>query len=261
MLNKLWRHTFFVCAALYCFIAHSQTLKIDGVTAMTCDKQGNLFVVRSNSVTKYSSKLQSLARYTSTLGNIYSLDVLDPFKILLFSQQFVRLNLLDNQLSPLGNAVFLPDINVQQPLVVCRSAEHAVWLIDGYKEQLLQYDLVRASTREIASLTHYTQNGKHLPTYAIERNGKLYVNFADNSIAVFDKFGALLHLYSIVLPNWFEVQGSTLYYLADKCLYAQNLLNQALEPTRLAVNVTACALAQNEFWLYQEGEIKKIEIP
>ncbi|MGL4908456.1 MAG: hypothetical protein ACRC3G_03905, partial [Bacteroidales bacterium] len=212
------------------------------------------------SITKYNAQLQALSRYTSTLGKIYNIDVLDPFKILIFNKQFVRMSLLDNQLSILGKPIFLPDINIQQPLVACKSAEQSVWIIDAYKQELLQYDLARTTTRKYASLSTYTNNGEYLPNYAIERSGKLYVNFANNSVVVFDKFGTFLHIYAIVIPQWFEVHNNQLYYLANKKLYSQNLLNQTTPPVVLGDSITACTITENNVWIYKSGEISEIKL-
>jgi hypothetical protein len=91
----------------------------------------------------------------------------------------------------------------------------------------------------------------------VEREGNVFLNLSGKSIAVFDKFGALLHLFSVPGISWFDVQGSTLYYLADGNLYAQNTLAWSSPPSLIAANVERCAIAGSAIYTYSNGELTK----
>jgi hypothetical protein len=166
--------------------------------------------------------------------------------------------LLDNKLSVLGNPVFLPDVNVLKPSAVCRSAENGMWVADAYRQQLLYLDFTLNTTRETASLAAYTKQGEQPATYMVERNGKLFVNFSGKNIAVFDRFGALLHLFTVSADGWFDLRGDTLYYLFEKKLYAQNILAWSEPPRIVERDVDLCALADAAFYLYRGGAIAKV---
>ncbi|MDR2937858.1 MAG: hypothetical protein LBU92_02830 [Prevotellaceae bacterium] len=233
----------------------SQQLKVENVTALAADKQGNCYVVTGNGVAKYNDNLELQSRHTTTFGKIESVDVLDPFKVLFFCKNFLRVFLLDNKLSALGNPIFLPDVNVLKPSAVCRSAENGMWVVDAYRQQLLYFDFTLNTTREAASLANYSNSSA---TYMLERDGKLLINFSGKSIAVFDRFGALLHLFSVESDGWFDLQGDKLYYLFNKKLYAQNILAWSETPQIVEQNVDLCAIFNAAMYIYRNGAVEKV---
>ncbi len=236
----------------------SQSLKVANVTALAADRQGSCYAVAGSGIAKYNDKLELLSRHTTTFGQVESVDALDPFKILIFCKKFLRVFLLDNKLSVLGNPIFLPDVNVLKPSAVCRSAENGIWVADAYRQQLLYLDFTLNTTREAASLSAYTGNGEQPATYMVERNGKLFVNFSGKNIAVFDRFGALLHLFSVSADEWFDLRGDTLYYLSGKKLYAQNTLAWSEAPRIVEHDVDFCALSDAAFYIYRGDTIAKV---
>jgi len=215
-------------------------------------------VVTGNGVAKYNDRLELQSRHTTPFGQVESVDALDPFKVLIFCKKFLRVSLLDNRLSVLGNPIFLPDVNVLKPSAVCRSVNNGLWVADGYRQQLLYLDLTLNTTREAASLSAYTGNGEHLVACMAERNGKLYVNFAGKNLAVFDRFGALLHLFSVNADSWFDVQGDKLYYISDKKLLVQNILAWSENPRVVEHDVDLCAISDTFFYVYRNDTIAKV---
>ena len=233
-------------------------MKVSGVTALAADKQGSCYVVTGNSVAKYNDRLELQSRHTTPFGSIESVDALDHFKTLIFCKKFLRVFLLDNKLSALGNPIFLPDVNALKPSAVCRSANNGLWIADSYRQQLLYLDLTLNTTREAASLSAYTSNGEQPAAYMIERNGKLYVNFSGKNLAVFDRFGALLHLFSVNADSWFEVQGDKLYYISEKKLLVQNILAWNENPRVVERGVDLCAISDTFFYIYRNDTIAKV---
>jgi hypothetical protein len=234
-----------------------QAIKISGVTALSADKQGNCYVVAGNSVAKYSAQLELLARYTCSFGKIESIDASDPFKISLFCKDFLRLQLLDNKLSTLGNPIFLPDAGVLRPTAVCRSSGNGMWIADASRRRLLYLDFTLNSLREVALLDAYTSNGEQHVSNMAEREGNVFLSLGGKNIAVFDKFGALLHLFSVPDVTWFDVQGNELYYLAGGALYVQNSLAWSEPPSLLAANIERCAIADGIIYIYSNGELTR----
>ncbi|MDR2814238.1 MAG: hypothetical protein LBB79_06240 [Prevotellaceae bacterium] len=237
--------------------ALGQAVRVSGVTALSADRQGCCYVVTGNGVAKYGAQLELLARYTCSFGRIESIDASDPFKISLFCKDFLRLQLLDSKLSTLGNPVFLPDAGVLRPVAVCRSSGNGMWIADAYRRQLLHLDFTLNTLREVASLDAYTNNDEQPVSRMAEREEKVFVSLGGKSIAVFDKFGALLHLFSVPEVTWFDVQGSKLYYLSGGNLYAQNLLSWSEPPNLVAANVEHCAVAGSVIYTCSGGELTK----
>jgi hypothetical protein len=263
MNNKLYamrrakRPAVFLAAFLLLQGALGQTLKVSGVTALSADRQGSCYVATGSSVAMYSAQLELLARYTCSFGKIESIDASDPFKIFLFCKDFLRVLLLDNKLSALGNPVFLPDAGALRPAAVCRSSGNGIWIADDYRKQLLYLDFTLNATREVASLDAYMAADAQPVSGMAEREGNVFLNLSGKSIAVFDKFGALLHLFSVPNISWFDVQGSKLYYLSGRSLYAQNMLAWSDAPTLVAAGVERCAVAGSAIYIYSDGKLTK----
>jgi hypothetical protein len=251
------RLTAFTATFLLLQNALGQAVGVSGVTALSADRQGCCYAAAGSSVAKYGAQLELLARYTCSFGKVESIDASDPFKISLFCKDFVRLQLLDNKLSALGNPVFLPDAGVLRPAAVCRSSGNGMWIADAYRRQLLHLDFTLNALREVASLDAYADNGALTVSCMAERNGNVFVGLGEKSIAVFDKFGALLHLFSVPNVAWFDVQGNTLYYLAGGKLHAQNLLAWSEPPGLVADSVERCAVAGSAIYLYANGILTK----
>jgi hypothetical protein len=258
VVTRALRLSVFPAAVLLLQPALGQVVAVSGVTALSADGQGCCYVVAGSSVAKYSARLELLARYTCTFGKIESIDASDPFKISLFCKDFLRVQLLDNKLSALGNPVFLPDAGALRPAAVCRSSSNGIWIADAYRRQLLHLDFTLNALREVASLDACTNSAEQLVSSMAERDGNVFLCLRGGSIAVFDKFGALLHLFSV--PNsvtWFDVQGGKLYYLADGNLYAQNLLAWSEPPNLVAAGVEHCAVAGSSIYVYANGTLAK----
>jgi hypothetical protein len=251
------RLAIFAAAFLFLQNTFGQVVKISGVAALSADRQGNCYVAVGNSVAKYSAQLALLARYTCSFGKVESVDASDPFKVALFCKDFVRLQLLDNKLSTLGNPIFLPDAGVLRPTAVCRSSGNGMWIADAYRKQLLYFDFTLNALREVVSLDAYTNNGEQPVSSIAEREGNIFLNVGGKNIAVFDKFGALLHLFSVPDVTWFDVQDNDLYYLSGGNLYAQNSLAWSNPPSLVAANVERCAIAGDVIYVYYNGELTK----
>jgi hypothetical protein len=257
VVSRTARLTVFTAVFLLLQDALGQSVRVSGVTALSADRQGCCYVAAGSSVAKYGAQLELLARYTCSFGKVESIDASDPFKISLFCKDFLRLQLLDNKLSALGNPVFLPDAGVLRPVAVCRSSGNGVWIADAYRRQLLYLDFTLNTLREAASLDAYTNNGEQPVNSMVEREGNVFVSLGEKSIAVFDKFGALLHLFSVPGVTWFDVQGNRLYYLTGGNLYAQNLLAWSEPPSLVAAGVERCAVAGSIIYVYANGELTK----
>ncbi|MDR3329232.1 MAG: hypothetical protein LBS63_03875 [Prevotellaceae bacterium] len=238
-----------LCLTLLCLPARAQTLAVEGVTALAADRQGCCYVVAGSSVAKYSATLALQARYTCPLGSIASIDASDPFKVALFCKDFLRIVLLDSKLAQLGNPLFLPDLNALRPTAACRSAENGLWVADAYRRRLLYLDFTLNTSREAALLGDEAAE----VCCMVEREAKVFAGFAGGNLAIFDKFGALLHLLPVPVPCWFDVQGDLLYYLANGNLYTQNLHALSEAPALVATGVERCAVGHGALYTYAKG--------
>src|SRR5688572_3667151 len=84
------------------------------------DNFGNIYTVKNEELCKYLPNGKRHARYSNLrYGNITSLDVSNPLKILLYYRDFQQIIFLDNQLSVNSNPVSLELLGLEQAHLVC----------------------------------------------------------------------------------------------------------------------------------------------
>lgn len=183
-----------------------QTNTIKGDFAdMAVDKFGNIFLVTSNNqIKKLNSHLDSLAIYNESAfyGNIASIDVSNPLKILVYYKDFNTIVTLDRQLNK-RNIIDLRTQNIFQASAIALSYDNNIWLIDEQENKLKKIDesgSVLLETRDFRTLF----NQGFRPISIIDDNNLLYLYSPSIGWKVFDYYGGLKSEYSFL--NWKDVQ-------------------------------------------------------
>ncbi len=195
----------------------------------TLDNLGNLYLVKDDELLKYLANGRFFVRYSNLkLGNISSIDVTNPLKLMLYYRDFQQIVFLDDQLSVNSDNVSLEHLGYEQTDLVCASANNSFWIYSKQNNELLRFN---ESSKKIA----FTGNLKQVlqtdidPNFMIEYNGLLFLNCPDNGIYVFDIFGAFSRVIGIKGLQQFQVGESILYYHKDSllCSYNYRLLDEA----------------------------------
>lgn len=195
----------------------------------TLDNLGNLYIVKDDELLKYLANGKFFARYSNLkLGNISSVDVTNPLKLVLYYRDFQQIVFLDDQLSVNSDNVSLESLGYEQTDLVCASANNSFWIYSKQNNELLRFN---ESSKKIA----FTGNLKQVlqtelnPNFMMEYNGLLFLNCPDNGIYVFDIFGAFSRVIGIKGLQQFQVGESILYYRQDSslCSYNYKLLDEA----------------------------------
>lgn len=154
----------------------------------TTDKLGNAYVIVGNQLLKFSQTGKPLSNFSEiTLGELRSVDVSNPMKILLFYPDFSRLIILNNRLSP-TSTVNLQSLDINQPLAVCSSENFGYWIYDRQDDKLKKLDLNLQVVNESPNLTQAL--GFQLqPKSMAESGGMVYISDPENGLLVFDQFG------------------------------------------------------------------------
>lgn len=104
------------------------------------DDFGNIFYVKNNTLFK-RTKTEILNYANVSLGNISSVDIHNPFKILLFYKSFNSLIILDSKLNELSNKIdFTKETFFNNVKFVSHSSENNLWLFaDDNRLHLFDY--------------------------------------------------------------------------------------------------------------------------
>ena len=151
------------------------------------DPMGNVYVIKDNTLKKFSTAHVEAAYYTNTfLGNIHSVDVSDPLRILLFYKDHNQIVWVDNFLSEISSPVWLDVLGIDQVELVCSSNQGGFWVFNGLNNQLQYFDVQLKRIHESPSLNILT--GPDIsPTFMIEKSRSVYLNVPGTGILVFDR--------------------------------------------------------------------------
>jgi hypothetical protein len=203
------------------------------IVEFTVDNLGNIYVLNGgNQLKKISAKGDSLAVFNDVrrYGNIASIDVTNPLKILVYYRDFTTIIELDRFLNII-NTIDLRNQNILQAKAVALAYDNNVWVFDELDAKLKRIG-------DDGSLVDQTTDFRQLfdtvpdPSFICDREGLVYLYDPVKGVYIFDHYGSLkTHL---DLPGWkdFDVIGKNLLGRDDGKFYRyqQGTLNMQEEP-------------------------------
>jgi hypothetical protein len=159
---------------------------------ITSDDLGNIYAVHwNNTLARYNSKGDSTGFYRSSLnGNIGSIDVTNPLRILLYYPSFNRVALLDRQLALKGE-IDLRKLSIFSATAVATASDGNLWVYDPISARLLKLD---ETGTEISAGIDLRQQLSFVPKagFLIERDRRVYLCDTSQGILVFDQFATYI---------------------------------------------------------------------
>ena len=222
------------------------------------DPLGNVYVVKDNTLKKFSAGHKQVADYTNAfLGNIYSIDISDPLRILLFFKDSKQILWLDNFLSEIRSPVWLDDMGADQAELVCASSQGGFWAFSSLNNQLQYYDVNLSRVHEGTTLNILTGPGIR-PTYMCEKNRSVYLNVPGTGILEFDRFGNYSKTLPIDVPGAFQVTDSYIYFTLNDELFSCDLRTAGISSLILPGRETPEAIEKLED---SEGRTAPVQRP
>lgn len=199
------------------------------------DNLGNIYLLNSdNQLKKIGPTGDSLAVYNDVrrYGKVYSMDVTNPLKILLFYKEFGTIVMVDRFLSVV-NTIDLRSLNIFQAKAVGLAYDNSVWIYDDLEAKLKRIkddgSLVSATT-DIRQFVDAVPD----PSTLSDQSGLVYLYDTAKGVYIFDHYGAFQK--QIQLTGWED------FAVIEKSLLGRN---------------------QHYFFRYQSGnpEIQQQAIP
>lgn len=151
------------------------------------DALGNYYTIAENTIIKYDNQGVETARYTDFInGNISSIDVSNPLKILLYFRQFDQVIFLDKYLSQSSDLMELTDHGIISSVLAASSYDNGIWVYDHSAVQLVRLD-------ENLNISHQSGTTLFSPEdeYRFLQQSAQWVLLALNDkVMVFDRFAA-----------------------------------------------------------------------
>ena len=185
------------------------------VDVLEVDELGNIYYSKGNSFQKMNSKGEMLASYSNAyLGEIFSFDVSDPFRLLLFYKEFNQVVFLDNNLIALRDPVSLDELGVYSADAVCASHRGGFWVFDGSSSELCRYNsnlILEQKSSIMAGVLSFDDMANTI----LESADNLMLVFENKGILLFDSFGTFIRQIRTNNCRFLNTESQKLLYLED----------------------------------------------
>lgn len=179
---------------------------------MAVDNFGNLFVFSpAGQLKKLSPEGDSIAVYNDVkqYGNLYSIDVSNPLKVLLYYKDYGTVVVLDRLLN-VRNTIDLRRLNLLQVSAIGQAYDNGIWVFDAWEARIkhIGYD-----GRVIDQWSDFRQlfDSMPVPEFLIDQNKMLYLYDSTKGVYLFDYYGTFKN--RIPLTGWqdFTVINNVIY--------------------------------------------------
>lgn len=174
-----------------------KTIKVEA-THFVLDNLTNLYLITpTDGLKKYNAAGDSVGVYNNVknFGRLYSIDVSNPLKLLLFYKDFSTIVLLDRQLS-VRASLDLRKRNILQATAASVSYDNNIWLFDGIENKLKRIDEEGKLLWETVDF-RMIFNEVVLPEQIVDRDGAVYLYDSNNGVYIFDHYGTFKKKYPI----------------------------------------------------------------
>lgn len=171
------------------------------------DNLGNVYLISANNqVKKLNDNLDSVSVFNDMrrYGDIYSMDVNNPLKILVYYKDFATILVLDRFLN-IRNTIDLRNVGILQAKAVTQSYDNNYWVFDELNSKLKKIDdngNVLLESPDFRVLFSY----EFIPQHIIDADGALYLYDNKKGWLIFDYYGA--YKKHIDVTGWKDVKAS-----------------------------------------------------
>lgn len=168
----------------------NRTIQAD-IADFTVDNLGNIYLLNSdNQLKKLSPRGDSLAVFNDVrrYGKLYSMDVTNPLKILLYYREFATIVMVDRFLNII-NTIDLRNLNIYQAKAIGLAYDNNVWVYDELEAKLKR---IKDDGSLISETTDMRQVVEPVPepSFIFDQAGFVYLCDSAKGIYIFDRYGA-----------------------------------------------------------------------
>ncbi len=227
-------------------------------SAFTTDNLQNVYVWSHSSLKKLNAAGKLLYNYDNrSYGDITSLDVTDPMKVMVFYKNFPEVVFLDNTLSMNGSPINPGQLGFPLTTLACLSHDNGVWLYDAQNMQLVRLGLdmnIKQQTGNLMQLLGFPLD----PDVLMEYNDYVYLNDTAQGILEFDEFGTYYRTIPVIGLKSFEVRDNDLYYTKSNRLHTFHLNTIMEDETPLPDSLSGMARVEKNLLFEQYNDTIRI---
>lgn len=186
------------------------------------DHLGNFYIVKDSRLIMLNSKGETTFEYSNSLfGDISSIDISDPLRLLLYYRESNQILFLNNKLAEISSPIELDDVDIYSSHIVCNSSQNKIWVYDSQKLQLLQYNEKMDLTLQGSNLNQIIDD-VNMPDILFEKGNFIYLNIPEIGVLIFDSFGTYYKTFPKKDIIAFQVIEDYYYYQIDNSFFSYN---------------------------------------
>ncbi len=187
------------------------------------DHLKNIYVITNKSeVLKYDSEGYFDSRFSyKKFGRIWSVDVTNPFKIILYYTDYQCIVIIDAALNPI-KTLFLNDMGVANAGAIAMSDSGDLLIYDSSLNKILRFS-VDASGFKLSQSTPPLSISGLQPNQMLVRGNNIYMNVPEKGVLVFDQFGKYIKTFDILNASGLQIIENQLFYRQNNKFYRFNL--------------------------------------
>ncbi|MCK5822367.1 MAG: hypothetical protein KAG95_00025 [Bacteroidales bacterium] len=223
----------------------------------TTDNLGNVYTINNKQLTKFDKEGNKICEYNNSyLGNITSIDVSNPLRILIFYKDFNQIVFLDNTLSTISSPINLSDIDVDEATLVCGSNQNGFIVLNSQTKKICKYDKNLKLVYESFNLGLFVGR-EFISNEMFEKNGFVYLNIPNKGILVFDMYGVYWKTIYIRNLKSFQIKGDNILYCSNNSLQKYNFKTLKSESLQLpdAANVVNCSIEEDRLYILKANKL------
>ncbi len=226
---------------------------------LTTDKLQQSYLVNAqNDVIKLNPIGTEVFRYSNNkLGHLETIDVSNPFHILLYYPDFGAVIILDRTLNEINHYNLL-DLGIPQTHALGISFDNNIWIYDELDFRLRKHDKQGEVLVESIDLSAMLPESIY-PTSVKESNNLVYLHDPKTGILIFDVFGQYIKTIPFKNLRSLQVRDQHIFGLQDDQFYVWQVDSEIKHPINLPIKLEEgiqIRLEQNCFFALHKEELK-----
>ena len=230
------------------------------IQSFDIDKFGQFYTVDIHGeLSKSDSKGTTTHSFSSnTLGELKSIDVSNPLKVLLFYRDFQHVVFLDNTLSETGR-YSLDALGALDVSAVGLSNENNMWIYDPSESKLKKID--QDGNPLISSSQLVTYLGDLQPEHIIEAENYVIINDPDKGLYLFDTFGNYINSLKYNGIQSISTADKQVRFVHDGKYIGWNMDNYTTEEITIPeLRTNQVRLLNGKIYYVSNGDIRVVDL-
>ncbi|CAA6830246.1 MAG: Unknown protein [uncultured Aureispira sp.] len=225
---------------------------------MEVDKMKQLYLIEdAHTLLKYSPDGDLLHQFNeNSLGEISYVDVSNPFRLLVYYNDYATVLFLDRTLSEIQRHD-LSDLDIPEVRALGTASDNNIWVFDNNTYTLKKVNSQNEVLAESADLSLLLTDVLD-PNRLIETNARVYLNSPNLGILVFDVFGNYIKTIEILHLDYFQIYEGQIFYVENKKFKNYHLLSFLTKEIKMPIldkKLEQLCIAQERLYIKYHNEI------